>query len=121
MTRIIGVSDANEAPGAPGNLAATAGPGVTVPYSAPPEMVGGAPSARDQAATHGVQRDADSETPWYRYRTEDGWRQGWYDDAESVKRKVEFARSRGLGGIAIFPLAYGDMEIWQHLRAALSR
>ncbi len=101
--------------------ATTRGMGITVPYSAPPEMVGGSPSARDQAATHGMERDGESRTPWYRYQASDGWRQGWYEDAESLREKYEFARARGVGGIALFPLAYGDEEIWKGLRAAFAR
>ena len=95
--------------------------GITVPYAAPPEMVGGAPSARDQAAAHGVKRDGESRSPWYRYQAEDGWRQGWFEDVESLREKYEFARARGIGGIALFPLAYGDAEIWEGLRAAFAR
>lgn len=101
--------------------APTRGPGVTIPFAAPPEMVGGAPSARDEAVRHGVERDSESGSPWYRYESAEGWRQGWYEDAESLRAKYEFVRSRGLGGIAIFPLAYGDPEIWEGLRAAFGR
>lgn len=101
--------------------AETRGVGVTVPYAAPPEMVGGAPSARDQAEQYGAVRDPASRTPWYRYEAEDGWRQGWFDDVESLRDKYDFARARGLGGIALFPLAYGDPAIWEGLRAVLGR
>lgn len=104
-----------------GRGAATLGEGVTVPYVTPPAMLGGAPSAREQAALHGTERDGESGTPWYRYEANDGWRQGWFDDADSLARKVDFVRARGLGGIAIFPLAYGDEEIWNGLRSALGR
>ncbi len=101
--------------------ATTRGVGVTIPYAAPREMVGGAPSARDEAARHGAERDEQSRSPWYRYLASDGWRQGWYDDAESLREKYDFARSRGLGGIALFPLAYGDPDIWEGLRATFAR
>lgn len=101
--------------------AETRGVGITVPYSAPPEMVAGAPSARDQAAQHGVRRDPESGAAWYGYEAPDGWRQGWFDDAESLSAKYEFVRARGLGGIALFPLAYGDEALWDGLRAAFRR
>lgn len=101
--------------------APTRGVGITIPYAAPPEMVGGAPSARDEAVRHGMERDEQSRSPWYRYEASDGWRQGWYEDVESLREKYDFARARGIGGIALFPLAYGDQEIWEGLRAALAR
>ena len=68
-----------------------------------------------------MERDGESRSPWYRYQTAEGWRQGWYEDAESLREKYEFARVRGVGGIALFPLAYGDEEIWEGLRAAFAR
>jgi spore germination protein YaaH len=53
-----------------------------------------------------------SGVPWYAFESADGRIQGWFEDAESLRAKYEFVRSRGLGGIAIFPLAYGEEETW---------
>ncbi len=59
-----------------------------------------------------------SGTPYYAFQDELGWRQGWFEDAESLRAKYRFVRERGLGGVAIFPLAYGDAALWTDLRAA---
>jgi spore germination protein YaaH len=77
------------------------------------------PRALEQAAEHGARRDPASGVPWYSYRDADGWWQGWFEDAESLRAKYDFVRSRGLGGIAIFPLAYGTEEVWSDVRRAL--
>jgi spore germination protein YaaH len=92
--------------------AATTGPGRTVPLTAPPDVLPDEPRAKDRAARHGVRRDPVSGVPWYAFESADGWIQGWFEDAESLRAKYEFVRSRGLGGIAIFPLAYGEEETW---------
>jgi spore germination protein YaaH len=98
--------------------AATRGQGETVPYAAPENVLIDAPRAEDRAAEFGAQRDPVSGTPWYVFQGEEGWTQGWFDDAESLRAKYDFVRSRGLGGIAIFPLAYGTPGLWADLRNA---
>ena len=98
--------------------AATRGQGETVPYAAPANVLSNAPRAEDRAAEFGAQRDPVSGTPWYVFQGEEGWTQGWFDDAESLRAKYDFVRSRGLGGIAIFPLAYGTPGLWADLRNA---
>jgi len=97
---------------------ATRGTGQTVPYAAPENVLPDAPRAEAQGREHGVRRDPVSGTPWYSFQGEDGWVQGWFDDAESLRAKYDFVQSRGLGGIAIFPMAYGTDEIWADLRSA---
>jgi spore germination protein YaaH len=106
--------------GEPG--AVTRGPGVIAPLTAPPNVLPELPRARAQASVHGARRDTVSGSPFYVYRdAAGGWVQGWYEDAQSLHAKYEFVRQRGLGGIAIFPLAYGDGELWAGLRDAFSR
>ena len=95
--------------------------GVIVPYAAPPEVLSGAPRARQRAEEHGILRDPASGSPYYLVRTDEGWIQGWYEDAESLGAKYRFVRENGLGGIAVFPLAYGTQEIWDGLREAFRR
>lgn len=95
------------------------GPGITVPYTAPDDVLTDAPRARDQAERHGVRRDPVSGSPFYVYETPgEGWIQGWFEDAESLRMKYDFVAANGLGGIAVFPLAYGDAELWSELRRA---
>lgn len=89
----------------------TRGPGVTstlapVDSTYLPEV--GRPVASLQAALHGMRRDPESGSPYYVYQDTTGWYQGWYEDAESLRAKYEFVVREGLGGVAIFPLAFGD-------------
>ena len=101
--------------------AETRGEGITIPYRADPTVLPELPRARAQADEHGSHRDPSSGSPWYAYRDGEGWRQGWFEDAESLRAKYDFVRTRGLGGIALFPLAYGDEELWEDLRRAFGR
>jgi spore germination protein YaaH len=96
----------------------TRGPGVTVPYAAPSDVLAGAPRAEERRREYVIRRDPVSRTPWYSFEDDDGWVQGWFDDAESIRAKYDFVRARGLGGVAIFPMAYGTEEIWADLQAA---
>ena len=69
-----------------------------------------------RVARFGVRRDPVTGSPYYAFETEDGWVQGWIEDAGSLAAKVEFVRSRGLGGVAFFPLAYAPAELHRELR-----
>jgi spore germination protein YaaH len=100
--------------------AETRGAGRTIPYAAPSDVLPDSPRARVRAEEHGVRRDPESGSPYYSFRDGDGWYQGWFDDAESLRAKYDFVRARGLGGIAIFPLAYGDAGLWEELRRAFA-
>lgn len=96
---------------------ATRGTGVTIPLEAAPDVRPELPRAKTQAMLYGSERDEASGTPWYRYEAADGWRQGWFEDALSLRRKFEFSRREGLGGVVLFPLAYGGEDVWAELRA----
>ena len=53
-----------------------------------------------------------------------GWTysfQGRFEDAESLRATYDFVREHGLGGVALFPLAYGNAPLWDDLRSAFSR
>lgn len=100
-------------PGAP-----TRGPGVALPLTAPPDVLPELPRAREQAAIHGLRRDPASDIPYYAYRSGEGWVQGWFEDERSLRAKLDFVRSRGLGGMALFPLSYGDEGVWRILEEA---
>ena len=77
--------------------------------------------AFDQAARYGVRRDPTSGSPYYAFQDTTGWHQGWFEDAESLRAKYQFVRENGLGGVALFPLAYGNAALWDDVRAAFSR
>ena len=62
------------------------------------------------ARRHGLQRDAEH-TPYYAYRDGAQWRQGWFEDLQSLTRKLQPERGTGLGGLAFFPLGYDKGEI----------
>lgn len=104
--------------GEPG--ARTRGHAVAIPLAPPAAVLPELPRAPAQAMRHGLRRDADSGSAWYAFRDESGWRQGWFDDATSLRAKYEFVRQRGLGGVALFPVAYADTEIWRDLERAFA-
>jgi spore germination protein len=107
-------------PGAP-----TRGEGRVTPLEAPESVLPEAPRAWRQAETHGAARDPESGSPYYAFQDADGgWVQGWFEDRESLRAKLDFVRSRGLAGVAFFPMAYGASAIWNDLetvRAPLQR
>jgi spore germination protein YaaH len=105
---------------APEPGARTRGVGLLTALAPAPAVVPEMPRARARAAEHGLRRDSPSGVPYYTYRDADGWRQGWFDDAESLRAKYAFVRERGLGGVALFPLAYGDRAVWEDVRSAFS-
>ncbi len=95
--------------------AETTGPATILAYgSSTPDL----PSARERAALYGKLRDTDSGSPYYAYQDSLGWHQGWFDDADSIAEKYAFGVTQGLGGVAIFPLSYGDRELMLTLTAA---
>ena len=107
---------ATDAPGSE-----TRAPAVEIPLSPADDIVPELPRAFAQAARHGVRRDPSSGSPYYTFQDSTGWHQGWFEDAESLRAKYEFVREHGLGGVALFPLAYGNDALWNDLRAAFSR
>jgi len=79
------------------------------------------PRGPEMAARHGLRRDLESNSPYYVFQDQGGWHQGWFEDAESLRAKYAFVRERRLGGVAIFPLSYGDAALWADLREAFRR
>lgn len=53
--------------------------------------------------------------PWYRYPSNDKWRQIWYDDSESLALKFNLAKSKNFKGIGMWALNYDGTrtELWQ--------
>ena len=97
------------------------GVAVEIPLTAPQGVVPELPRAFAEARLHGVRRDAESGSPYYAFQDSTGWHQGWFEDAESLRAKYAFVREHGLGGVALFPLAYGDQTLWPDLVEAFSR
>lgn len=101
----------------------TRGPGRSLTLAPVDSAHGGANrvSGRLRAAEHGPQRDSLSQVPYYVYSDTSGTWQGWFEDEHSLAAKYRFVQNRGLRGVAIFPLAYGDDETHQTLRGAFGR
>lgn len=99
---------------------ATRGEAIELVLSPPDAIVPDRVRALDRVEEHGLRRDSASASPWYAWRDEDGWRQGWFDDAVSLRAKYRFVREQGLGGVAVFPLAYADARVWADLEQAFS-
>jgi len=92
--------------------------GVEILIAPPADLMPEYARAPEVAARVGYLRDPVSGSPYYVFRDQGGWHQGWFEDAESLRAKYAFVRERGLGGVAIFPLAYGDTALWNDLREA---
>ena len=54
--------------------------------------------------------------PYFNYQTS-SWNQYWFDDAETLSRKYDFAKSNNLLGIGIWALGYDDdyPDLWNVL------
>jgi len=98
--------------------ARTLGPGRTISYARVDSayVSDGPPVALEAVRRHGVRRDLESGSPYYAYEDTTGWRQGWFEDAESLRRKFEWVVTNGLRGVAIYPPAYGTDDIDRLLR-----
>lgn len=62
-------------------------------------------AASELARQHGLRRDKEH-TPYYAYREEGHWVQGWYEDLASLTRKLAPERAQPYAGLAFFPLGY---------------
>jgi spore germination protein len=65
------------------------------------------------------QWDAENASPWLRYTDDQGAEHAvWYEDARSLKKKLELARSHGVSRLFLWRLGGEDPAIWSALRAA---
>lgn len=68
--------------------------------------------AAELAAENGRRWDDDEQVPWTAYRRtvcdtcQETWRQLYYDDADSLRRKYALADANGLAGVGIWALGY---------------
>ncbi len=67
--------------------------------------------------THGLLWDSSSQTPWYRWHDGSLWHQVWFDDADSLGLKYDFALDHGLQGVGMWALEYDGArdELWDLL------
>jgi len=71
--------------------------------------------AEPLAQTYGKLRSSEyGEIPWYRYKSGDEWKQGWYDDSLSLSLKYQLALQEDVQGIGIWALGYDGSrtELW---------
>jgi spore germination protein YaaH len=75
--------------------------------------------ARMLAAAHGAQVSWDpvQQAPHFSYRSGGVDRIVWYDDARAVAARVQLARARGFGGVALWAFGQGDPGTWNAVRA----
>jgi len=76
-------------------------------------------AALDRIRTYGFERDPKSGSPFYVFQDSTGWYQGWFEDPESIRRKIAFIKEQGLAGVAVFSPAYDNGTLWNALRTAL--
>jgi spore germination protein YaaH len=84
------------------------GPGATIDYQ----------QATAAAAAHSVtlRRSADG-SPWFAYRDSSGVRhEVWYEDATSVRTKLDLVSRYGLGGAFFWRLGGEDPNLWRAVR-----
>lgn len=62
--------------------------------------------ALDRIGQYGMRRDPVTGSPYYVYRNETGWFQGWFEDEVSLSGKFEFVKKEHLAGVAVFSLGY---------------
>lgn len=60
--------------------------------------------ARANAAKYGRRFHPEQKVPWYCYRQDDRWVQGWYEDEESLAAKLELVEVHDLQGVCIWVL-----------------
>ncbi|EOS58782.1 glycosyl hydrolase family 18 protein [Paenibacillus barengoltzii] len=58
----------------------------------------------------------DTEQNYVEYKDKEGLHRIWLEDAESLKRRVELAKSMKLAGIATWTRAFASDEAWETLR-----
>lgn len=100
--------------------APTRGVGETVSYSAKGAAAVSSISfsAKERALQFGIRRDPVSGSPYYAFKTANGWFQGWYEDAASLNAKYDFIKRNGLGGVAVFVPGYDNGDLTASLRRA---
>jgi spore germination protein len=70
------------------------------------------------AADHGarIQTDPASQNPYFRYTASDGTPHVvWFQDADTVRQRIDLVTHQGLRGIAIWRLGEENQKVWQVL------
>jgi GH18 family chitinase len=60
--------------------------------------------------------DKDQEQPWLRYTDDDGHpHEAWYENAESMRAKLNLMIDEGVGGFALWRLGQEDPAVWEEI------
>ncbi len=75
----------------------------------------------DNPSYGGRQYDTQADSPslvWY--ENGDGWRQLWYEDAQSLALRFDYAKTRGTGGVGFWALGYAGSNsgLWEAVEDA---
>jgi len=78
----------------------------------------GAPSiefnAMDRVSKYGMHRDLETGSAYYQFgKQDDNCTVGWFEDKESLERKLDWLVEQKLGGLAVFPLGYDNGHLVQ--------
>ncbi len=76
--------------------------------------------AKDNADQHGEEWCDDSDSPWYAYREDGQWYQGWYDDEDSLEVKWGYTKIEGFGGTGFWAVGFETKETWDRLEYVFS-
>jgi spore germination protein YaaH len=79
------------------------------------------PNAAAAAETHGRKWDSNGSVPYYTYKSGTNAYQCFYDDAQSLGLKYDYAKEKGLGGVGIWCLTHApeSEELWNLLGTKL--
>ena len=101
--------------------AATRGAGAIITYAPVPssQLPDIRTNALTRSAEHGLRREAGTGAPWYAFRDGEGWRQGWFDDAASLRPRLDFAARGGYRGVALFVLGYDGGALLEAIQAGI--
>lgn len=103
----------SDAPGAPTRGAGREISFAPLPFGLVPEV---ATSATERIKQYGFKRDPESGSPYYVYKDDTGWHQGWFEDDASLSAKFEFIKKQQLAGVAVFSLGYDGGHFQDMLR-----
>jgi GH18 family chitinase len=79
------------------------GPDALAPIAGAPRRLT-AEEARTNAAARGRMFHPEQQVPWYRYEEGDHFVQGFYEDEESIRAKLDHVRAQGLLGVCVWVL-----------------
>lgn len=66
--------------------------------------------------TNTVNWDSQTSSPWFTYTDKNGHHhEVWFENAQSIQLKGNFARSAGIGGVSVWALGEEDQSFWNAL------